>query len=279
MNYNCFMLLNDEKRFSKFDRLGRKWHRRVLTLRCDECMHEFEYVGVNVNDRATQRHHFCSHDCAAKSQNDGELRATIEATCLERYGTSSPLGSKSCQAKSRETCMSKYGVHHTGAAPTLVAKRQQTCVERYGSKSVLATARVREILRSDEVREKVYQTLKRNNSYCKSKPEDRLYEVLCEIFGVDDVERQAIVNDRWAIDFYVKSINTYVQYDSYWHGVGRTLDEVAQFKTKRDVVIHKKMLTDIAQKVFFEERNMKLVRIQSLVPSQMTRSVITTTLL
>jgi hypothetical protein len=29
----------------------------------------------------------------------------------------------------------------------------------------------------------------------------------------------------WPVDFYVKSINTYIQYDSeYWHGLDRSID-------------------------------------------------------
>jgi len=111
--------------------------------------------------------------------------------------------------------------------------------------------------------------MKRNGTYRTSKPEDRLYQVLCEMFDIDDVDRQTLVY-KWPIDFYAKSIDTYVQYDSYWHGVGRAIIEVAEHKVPRDVSIHKKMLTDIAQDAYFAERGMRLIRVQSLTPEQIT---------
>lgn len=98
-----------------------------------------------------------------------------------------------------------------------------------------------------------------------SRPEDELHEILCNEFGQENVRRQRWKNN-WPIDFYVKSIDTYIQYDSYWHGYKqdgtlRDLNEVKEYKTKQDVEIYKKMLVDIEQNEWFKSQNLCLTRI------------------
>lgn len=46
--------------------------------------------------------------------------------------------------------------------------------------------------------------------------------------------------------------------------------EVAEHKTKRDVSIHKKMLTDVAQDFYFKMHGMRLIRVQNLSVKQIT---------
>ena len=62
--------------------------------------------------------------------------------------------------------------------------------------------------------------MKKNNSFAKSKPEDIHYEKLCEQFGNDDIIRQ-YKSDLYPFncDFYIKSTDTYVEYQGFWtHG-------------------------------------------------------------
>ena len=73
--------------------------------------------------------------------------------------------------------------------------------------------------------------------------------------------RQYVVH-RWPIDFYIKSIDTYVQLDGvYWHGLDRPIEAIAEHRTKRDVQIHKKWLIDRQQVEWFASRGLRLVRI------------------
>jgi very-short-patch-repair endonuclease len=111
--------------------------------------------------------------------------------------------------------------------------------------------------------QKRHQTMKLHGSYKKSSTEDMLYVALCNAYGIDEVQRQVpVLGTRWAIDFYVKSIDTYIQLDGvYWHGLDRPIEVIAEHRTKRDVQIHRKWLTDREQDKWFEERGMKLVRI------------------
>jgi very-short-patch-repair endonuclease len=124
--------------------------------------------------------------------------------------------------------------------------------------------------------EKCHATMKRNSTYRKSSDEDRCYKALCDRFGVDDVERQVrISGKRWAIDFYVKSLDIYVQLDGvYWHALNRPFEEVAKHKTKRDAQIHKKYLIDRAQDAWFKAAGKRLVRITDMEFKQMGDSVL-----
>lgn len=225
-----------------------------------------------------------------------DIKEKKRLTSLMHYGCESPLQSDVVKAKMRQSCVERYGVEYPMQDPDIMEKRKQTSCDKYGTAFPFERSAIRSkaiatnlerygvsvpiqspIVRArtdwSQQKLKEYETMKRNGTYGKSKPEDRLYEVLCEMFGVNDVERQSLVY-KWPIDFYVKSVDTYIQYDSYWHGVGRDINEVAEYKNKRDVVIHKKMLTDAAQVRYFAEHDMKLVRVQGLKCQQITQDAI-----
>lgn len=287
-------ILNDEKRISKIDSMNRTWRVRVLTLQCDMCNKIFEYSGPNVSRKANRKNQYCSTECANIATLSGNpTRIAIENTCYERFGVSSPLGSKECQEKSKQTCLQKYGVHHPGAVPELIQRRQTTCLDRYGKITFLASDECRKILESDIVKEnhriaiekidwvarnkKTHETKKRNGTYAKQKsiPEDKVYELLCERFGIDDIERHKLMNDLWPVDLYVKSIDTYVQYDGSWHhGVGKTLEEVQDESTPWKKSIHQQMLRDIRQNEWFAENNLRLVRIRGVLLKQLTNEYV-----
>lgn len=272
------MIVSVERRPSKIDLLGRQWHVTVVITRCDQCMIEFEHSGSNVSRHLLREHHFCSKTCTDEARRKGNvINRSFETLCLERYGAISPLAVQEFKEKSKQTCMQKYGVHHPGAVRALIEQRKCTCLERYGKTTPLMTDDAVLVRKSVEYKEKHrlalskvdkvavakkrHETMKRNNSYGKSKVEDDLYALLCSIFGESNVNRQVTVH-TWPIDFFIVSKKTYVQLDGvYWHGLDRPLSEIVKYKNKRDIVIHGKMLTDERQNVWFAQNNMKLLRI------------------
>jgi len=101
--------------------------------------------------------------------------------------------------------------------------------------------------------------MKRNGTYRKSQPEDGLHEYLVKRFG--NVERQKHVNG-WPIDFYVPSLDTYVQLDGvYWHGLDRPIEEIRGSSVPRDQQIVRKWETDRKQDAWFVEQGIRLMRI------------------
>ena len=68
---------------------------------------------------------------------------------------------------------------------------------------------------------KQYVTKKKNNSFNYSKPEDIYYNKLVEKYGIEDVERQYIIDSRYsfACDFYIKSLDLFIELNLSWtHG-------------------------------------------------------------
>ena len=110
---------------------------------------------------------------------------------------------------------------------------------------------------------KRHETMKRNGSYGKkmTKPEKAFQEYLHDRFGCDDIEYQKFIN-RWPIDFYIKSLDAYIQVDGvYWHGLDRSVEEIQMFRSPRDRAIWAKMQTDKKQDEWFKAVGMKLFRI------------------
>lgn len=191
--------------------------------------------------------------------SDPEIVAKAQQTTIDKYG-GPVLLNEEIREKVNNTMCDRYGVMWPSQNAEIFNKQCETNLERYGVRHPFHTMIAKENARSPESHRKRHETMKQNGTYGTSKPENFLYEMLICEFGEQNIERQYFVN-RWPIDFFVKTIAVYVQYDSYWHGIGRTLDEVAEYKCDRDIIIYQKMLTDIKQNDYFNEHKMKLVRI------------------
>lgn len=69
----------------------------------------------------------------------------------------------------------------------------------------------------EERNEKIYKTMKQNNSYTKSKAEDEAYELIKEIFP-DIIRQYKSEKYNFNCDFYIPSIDTYIEYQgSHYH--------------------------------------------------------------
>lgn len=64
-------------------------------------------------------------------------------------------------------------------------------------------------------------TKRKNGTFGKSKLEDRLYVLLCNVFGVSDVFRHYDLDDRYpfCVDFYIGSRDMFIELNAFWsHG-------------------------------------------------------------
>lgn len=291
------MLLRIENRKSRC-----KTGKNVAILKCDQCYSEFER---SISNSRTLLH-FCSHACAGLSRSIGKLKEKSQATCIEKYGHTTPPSLRNWLIKQgvtnssqlpnhnekvRKTSLERYGTEHPKQSSIVKEKTIATNRERYGRDHYMGSDEFLEKTKTtnqrnlgvdwpcqhpdyqkeknidwEQARVKRHETMKKNGSFKKSEPEDIMYEQLCDELGEDDIQRQIMMNSRWPIDFYIRSLDVYVQYDSYWHGYDcdgrlRDLGEVTEFKNRRDKQIHVKMLIDIAQNKWFKEQNLTLIRI------------------
>ncbi len=214
-----------------------------VLLQCDVCSEQFERYASQV--RNLDGFHFCPNvgkgrsakfnACRLEAQkHNGIVGRKIRDVVKSKYGVESVLQLDVVREKIKTTCVERYGVDNPQKSAVIKQKTKNTVIDRYGVRNVFQLERIRKNCESETSRRKAFETKKMNGRLWKSIPEDLLYDVLVKRFGHDNVVRQAWIK-RWPIDFYVKCIDTYIQYDSHWHGyddsgVMRDLAEVAETK-------------------------------------------------
>lgn len=224
--------------------------KRVIVYQCDHCKKHYE-AGFR-KDVLHLKRNYCSYACLGLSKKVGNVAYDDWI--------------KSCNIperikRSRETFLQHHGVDHPFKCENVKAKIREKLIERFGVSHPMKSAEIRSRVNWKEISNKRHQTMKMNHSYNKSKKEDQFFEALIERFGKDNVDRCVIVNN-WEIDFYIRSIDVYVQFDGvYWHGLGRDKNEITEESTQRQKVIHQTWLRDQEQIIWFKENEKSLIRI------------------
>lgn len=148
----------------------------------------------------------------------------IKAGKLKKYGDENYNNS----SKIRKTCLERYGVDNqfkrryirdATESSDVRNKAKRTFIKRTGKK-VWNEGEVGKQHWVIGQAEKRYKTMKKNNSFNTSKPEENLYVLLCNIFGKEDVVRQ-YKEERYPYfcDFYVKSKDLFIELNGNWtHG-------------------------------------------------------------
>lgn len=165
---------------------------------------------------------------------------TVEA----RYGVKNVMQCDDIKQRMSDTMMSKYGVSNPmrlkSVKYTVVERRKSTCVRKYGVESVLQSDQIRRkaeatmmskygvlnAMQNGDIVSKNFDVRKENGTLSTSKPEEMLYAMLIERFGVSDVERQ-YQSDRYdfACDFYVRSRDLYIELNATWTHGGHWYDK------------------------------------------------------
>jgi hypothetical protein len=138
-------------------------------------------------------------------------------------------------------------------------KRIKTNLKNTGYKYTFLIPENRKKCNSIEACQKRYETMKNNNSFLKSKPEDLFFEFLSKYFR--DIKRQYTVA-WWPIDFYIRDIDTFIQFDGeYLHGITATEDQLRESSFEKDKQRLHKKISDRRQNTYFKNRNISLLRI------------------
>ena len=162
------------------------------------------------------------------------VKAKARATCEALYGGAGPQCSIEVREKSAVTVRERYGVDNVMDVPAFWCKISDTIRERYGVAWAAQSAEIREKqletcrlryggvspLCDGSVRQRALDSKRMNGTFNTSGPEESAYSLLCEKFGSDGVVRQycSDVYD-FACDFYVKSLDLYIEMNLHWsHG-------------------------------------------------------------
>ena len=201
-----------------------------------------------------------------------EILKKMEETNLERFGVKNAMQCEEIKEKAEETCLAKYGTTHPMKNEIIKNKAKENFKTKYGTHHPFLVPEIKEKINFKKACEKQHQSKKLNGSYGKSKAEDSFYETFLLIFFLlDDIERQKIIGEmKWAIDFYIKSLNLYIQFDGrYYHGLDRPVELIKECRTKVDVSICQTILRDQSQNLYFANNSLKLLRISDKKFSEM----------
>lgn len=240
---------------------NRKYKKKTLHLRCDHC--NIEYIcSENVKVRALKAEsHFCSKDCSTKSLQNGLLRSKVEHTLVKKYGVKGYVAASDFQSKSKKSCLDKYGVDHGMKTEEAKNKLKKVCLEKYGKETFLGSDSWRSKVDHKDIARKAWLTKIKNGSCSTSRTEEKLYQLLCDIFGNDDVTRQACIAKQW-VDFYIRSLDLYLQLDGvYWHGLNRDINQIKNSNVRQDKKIYQNYLRDQKLNSYMESRGLKMIRI------------------
>ena len=209
---------------------------------CSEC--QLKYRNINSKNTCLKRygvtsvlklksvHEKSKQTCLKKYGVEYALQSNIvkeksKQTCLKHYGTEYNFQSPIIKDKIKQTCLERYGVEYAAQCEEIKEKQAKTNLEKYGAENVFGSDYFKKIIKSrqKEIQEKRDKTKRKNHTFNVSKPEERCYDILVNKFGVDNVIRQ-YKSDLYPFhcDFYIKSINAYIECNYHWTHCGHKFD-------------------------------------------------------
>ena len=184
-------------------------------------------------------------------KENSEIYQKISQTCINKFGVDSPLKNKEIREKIKQTNIQKYGVDNLFKNDIIKEKIKQTNIQKYGVdylfKSNIIKEKIKQTniqkygvdnpLKNKEIREKIKQTniqkygvdnpLKNKEIWkksqdnrqisSKSKLENNFLNYLKLKYESDDIITQYKSKEYpYYCDFYIKSINLYIEIQGHW---------------------------------------------------------------
>lgn len=181
-----------------------------------------------------------------------EIREKIKETCLSKYGVESIWKSKEIREKIKETCLSKYGVDNYAKTKEFKRKLKETCFNKYNDYSCNLESTTL-LSHTKEANEKRYATMRRNNSWSTSKPEEDFYNNLCHYFDKSKILRNYKDDKRYPFhcDFYLVDLDLFIECNFHWTHGGHPFDlnsiedksKLEQWKSKKTKYYNKAIET------------------------------------
>ena len=173
------------------------------------------------------------------AQRSDEIKLRTQQTCLEKYGHTNFGGGEEAKRKIKQTKIERYGDPNYVNVQKMkqtknerygdpnyvnVQKMKETCLAKYGSTSWLNSEDRKN--RYFELKTKINETKHKNHTFTRSKAESVVYNILRKIFDKGDILCQYISEEYpFDCDFYIKSINTYIEYQGFYTHGGHPFDK------------------------------------------------------
>lgn len=156
---------------------------------------------------------------------------------LNNHGVRNPMQIEEVKQRQRasqaETMLERYGQDSVGAVESLRQRAEAANVARYGVKNVMK-------LREFQI--KMMNSKLLNGTTSTSESEEALYDILCELYGNENVKRQYSdpVRYSYACDFYIEPLDLFIEFNGCWsHGekwydAERDIEEYKRVKERAD---------------------------------------------
>lgn len=201
------------------------------------CTIKRDYLTQEVKD-VLSKYGLTLHELCYKIKKDIPLSKTFKCkTC----GKITMLSTRGYKKFCNRICSNLF----TNSSMQSTEKRKQTSIKRYGVPYYTQTKELKNFIKehNDEIRskmkttlikkynvdnyskttecqQKVYNTKTKNKTHTKSKQEEKAYNLLLTKFSKNDIIRHYKSKlYPFQCDFYIKSLDLYIEYNGYWtHG-------------------------------------------------------------
>lgn len=231
----------------EYQEVRRKWLICFSDKKCVACNASIAN-SLGMMFQVTQQE-FCSARCSA---NNDRTRSRARSTNLSVRGVDNPSKDKTVRAKADATMLSKYGAKNASHSEILVSKRIETCMRNHGvpysfnSEAVRDKARdtiltrygVHNAMQHSDIAYKCLARARNNHTgtlqgkrfTVQGWSEVAMLKALVRKYGPTDIDSQfsdTYPKDIFELvkvlpDFYVHSLDTYVECKSTWTLMGRS---------------------------------------------------------
>lgn len=145
-------------------------------------------------------------------------------TSQKLYNTDYPSQSNVIKIKKINTSLLHYNVIHPWKSSIIKEQIKRTNLKNIGVENYSQSKEFKNLWKDKgfifSVMLKRYESQKKNGTFNTSKPEAILYNLLCELFNNNNVEKQYHSEQYpFNCDFYIKSLDLYIEYNGSWtHG-------------------------------------------------------------
>ena len=205
-------------------------------------------------------------------------------TWIKNYGVDNPQKSKIIKNKTKQTCLERYGVENVYQAKWCIEKIQKTNLEKYGYITPVVNPEIKKLAYTPEAMQKKYETQKKNHTFNSSKIEQQFKEYLEQNYPNDFEYQYRSELYPFTCDFYIKSLDLYIEIQGSWtHGKHpfdennqEDIDKLNLWKSKNtkyyNVAIYTWTELDVKKRNIAKQNNLNYLEIFSIDINLLTKT-------
>ena len=161
--------------------------------------------------------------------HNAAIKEKTRKTWIEKYGVDIPTKSEKIIQQIKETNIKRYGNVCPTKNKKVLFKSQQTCMKHYGVKSYSQTDEYKQnhskLMSSKEMQERRNAIQKEHHTFNSSKIEQQFKEYLEQNYSNDFEYQYRTKLYPFNCDFYIKSLDLYIEIQGSWTHGGHPFDE------------------------------------------------------